>query len=85
VEVEQALSRMPGLRELAVFGVPDPDGGQRVCAAAVGAVAPGDVHAFAETVLAGYKRPKAVYVVDELPVSANGKVLRRRLTELFTR
>jgi long-chain acyl-CoA synthetase len=85
VEVEQALSRMPGLRELAVFGVPDPDWGQRVCAAAVGAVAPGDVHAFAETVLAGYKRPKAVYVVDELPVSANGKVLRRRLTELFTR
>ncbi len=84
VEVEQALSRMPGLRELAVFGVPDAEWGQRVCAAAVGAVAPGDVHAFAEQVLAAYKCPKSVYVVDELPVSANGKVLRRRLTELFT-
>ncbi len=84
VEVEQALSRMPGLRELAVFGVPDAEWGQRVCAAAVGAVAPGDVHAFAEQVLSAYKRPKSVYVVDELPVSANGKVLRRRLTELFT-
>ncbi len=84
VEVEQALSRLPGLRELAVFGVPDTEWGQRVCAAAVGAIEPGDVHAFAERVLSGYKRPKSVYVVDELPVSANGKVLRRRLTELFT-
>ena len=44
VEVEQALSRTPGVRELAVFGVPDAEWGQRVCVAAVGDIVPGDVH-----------------------------------------
>lgn len=85
VEIEQALSRTPGVRELAVFGVPDPEWGQRVCAAVVGQVSPGDVHEFAAGALAGYKRPKSVYVLEELPTSANGKILRRRLTELYSR
>ena len=85
VEVEQALSRTPGVRELAVFGVPDAEWGQRVCVAAVGDIVPGDVHAFAATSLARYKRPKSVYVVEELPTSANGKILRRRLTEMYSR
>jgi long-chain acyl-CoA synthetase len=84
VEIEQALSRTPGVRELAVFGVPDLEWGQRVCVAVVGEVQPGDVQAFAATALAGYKRPKSVYVLDELPTSANGKILRRRLTEHYT-
>ena len=83
VEVEQALSRMPALREVAVFGVPDPQWGQRVCAAVVGDVRPEQVQAFAASVLAGYKRPKTVYPMEELPTSSNGKVLRRRLTDLF--
>ncbi len=85
VEVEQALSRAPGVDELAVFGVPDPDWGQRVCVAVVGPAQAGDIEAFAGRVLSGYKRPKSVYLVSELPTSANGKVLRSRLTEMFTR
>lgn len=84
VEVEQALSRMPALREVAVFGVPDAEWGQRVCAAVVGEVGPEDVEVFAAGVLAGYKRPKTVHILDELPTSANGKVVRRRLTERFS-
>ncbi|MFN8079947.1 MAG: class I adenylate-forming enzyme family protein [Kineosporiaceae bacterium] len=84
VEIEQALSRTPGVRELAVFGVPDADWGQRVCVAVVGDVQPGDVHAFAATALAGYKRPKSVYVVDDLPTSANGKIVRRQLAERYS-
>jgi long-chain acyl-CoA synthetase len=84
VEVEQALSRAPGVLEVAVFGMPDPEWGERVCAAVVGRTTPAAVQDFAAGVLAGYKRPKSVYLLDELPTSPFGKVLRRRLAEIVT-
>jgi long-chain acyl-CoA synthetase len=78
-EVEQVLSGLPGVEQVAVFGVDDDRWGQRVCAAVVGEVTADAVRAFAAVRLAGYKRPKDVFVVDALPHTSTGKLQRRAL------
>jgi acyl-CoA synthetase (AMP-forming)/AMP-acid ligase II len=75
-EVENVLSGLPGVDEVAVFGAPDTRWGQRVCAAVVGDVNPGAVIDHARSALAPYKCPKDVYLVDELPRTGTGKVRR---------
>jgi acyl-CoA synthetase (AMP-forming)/AMP-acid ligase II len=82
-EVEQVLAGLDGVEQVAVFGVDDERWGQRVCAAVVGTVSPDDVHRWAHRRLAGYKRPKDVYLVDALPHTSTGKVQRRRLPALL--
>lgn len=79
VEVEQAIQRAPGVEAVAVFGVDDERWGQRVCAAVVGDTDANTVLAFAHQQLAGYKCPKDVFVVDELPFTATGKLQRTLL------
>ncbi|HSV38641.1 MAG TPA: class I adenylate-forming enzyme family protein [Nocardioidaceae bacterium] len=79
-EVEDVLSQHPGVQEIAVFGMPDDDWGQRVCAAVVGSVDFDELRAKAQTELAPAKRPKEYIRVDELPHTATGKVQRLRLT-----
>lgn len=81
LEVEQALATLPGVEDVAVFGLDDETWGQRVCAAVVGRVTPADVEAFARARLAAYKRPKDVYVVPEIPRTTTGKLRRSRLGE----
>lgn len=85
VEVENVLREHPDVREAAVFGVPDPEWGQRVCAAVVGQVDPDELRALARERLAPPKRPKDYYAVDELPHTATGKVQRLVLAERFRR
>ena len=82
LEVENALREVPGVDDVAVFGVPDPAWGQRVCAAVVGTAATPDLAAHARTVLAPAKRPKDYVVVDGLPMTATGKVRRDLLPDL---
>jgi acyl-CoA synthetase (AMP-forming)/AMP-acid ligase II len=85
--VEAVLTDVPGVAEVAVFGLPDDRWGQRVCAAVVTArgavdddvVAAVATHAAAH--LAGYKRPKEYRVVDALPRTATGKVRRLALSD----
>jgi acetyl-CoA synthetase len=48
-------------------------------------VAPDELLAYARRRLAPYKAPKVVYLVDDLPRTRNGKVLRRALTPASTR
>jgi acyl-CoA synthetase (AMP-forming)/AMP-acid ligase II len=79
VEVESVLARAPGVLEVAVFGVADEEWGQRVCAAVVGAVDEGDLRRHAAQALAPYKRPKAYFLVSELPHTPTGKLRRRDL------
>jgi acyl-CoA synthetase (AMP-forming)/AMP-acid ligase II len=83
VEVESALAEVPGVDEVAVFGVDDEDWGQRVCAAVVGAVEEATLRDHAARTLAPYKRPKAYFMVADLPRGATGKLRRRDLAGLL--
>ena len=76
LEVEQALTGLAGVEELAVFGAPDPRWGHRVCAAFVGPADPARIMERATERLAPYKRPKDIYRVDQLPRTGTGKVRR---------
>jgi long-chain acyl-CoA synthetase len=79
LEVEQVLEQHPGVVDVAVYGVDDPDWGQRVCAAYVGEATPEELDAFVRERLAAPKRPKTWHRLDELPRTLTGKVLRGRL------
>jgi long-chain acyl-CoA synthetase len=83
VEVEEVLAQHPGVGDVAVIGVPDERWGEMVMALVVlapGVVLDGDeLVAFARERLAGYKLPRAVEFVAELPRSPAGKVLKREL------
>ncbi len=85
VEVDGVLLAAPGVLDAASVGVPDPIYGEEVVGFAV--LKPGS-GADAESVLAFCaeklplpKRPKKLFIVDELPKSDRGKVLRDRLRE----
>ncbi len=88
-EVEAVLAEVDGVVDVAVFALADEQWGQRVCAAVVpGAEADPEelvasVRARAADQLAGYKRPKQIEFVDELPRTATGKVQRLALPELL--
>jgi len=85
LEVEDVLTRAPGVSEVAVFGIPDERLGQQVVASVV--VGPGvtaeslDAFCLASPNLARYKRPREYRIVESLPKSASGKILRRVLRE----
>ncbi len=78
-EVEAALEDVEGLDDIAVFGRPDEQWGQRVCAAYVGTVSVEALKARAEERLAPPKRPKNYQRYDALPRTATGKVRRTEL------
>jgi long-chain acyl-CoA synthetase len=87
-EVENAISLMPGVAEVAVIGVPDERWGERVHAVIVpkrgAAVTPEQVIAHCHAQIAGYKCPKSVDFRDTpLPLSGAGKVLKRELREPY--
>jgi len=91
-EIEMVLDALPGVLESAVFGLPHADFGEAVAAAicADSSAAPVDVEGLlreARVRLAGFKVPKVVFVVDELPRNAMGKVqkagLRARYANTF--
>jgi acyl-CoA synthetase (AMP-forming)/AMP-acid ligase II len=83
IEVENALTAFPGVREAAVVGVPDEHWGEQVVAfvapAADLAGAEADVLAFVKSQVAAYKCPKRLLLLDELPKNATGKIERARL------
>lgn len=81
VEVEQALGSHPGVTDVAVYAEPDPEWGQRVCAAIVGSATEVELTAFAKERLAPPKRPKSWTFYDVLPRTLTGKVLRAQLSK----
>lgn len=86
-EVEEVLARLPGVREAAVVGLPHRVWGEAVTAVLVADAEARDddaVIAACRAELAGYRVPKGVVWVDELPRNAYGKVLKRRLREQLT-
>lgn len=82
-EVERVLSAMPGVVESVAFGLTDAQWGQRLCVAVQGSVTELDVMDFLRVQLSGPKRPKTVFIVDELPRTPFGKVNRKMVPELF--
>jgi malonyl-CoA/methylmalonyl-CoA synthetase len=89
-EVEAVVAAHPGVAEVAVFGLPDPDLGERVSAAIVptqtarahGGPALSELEAAVRAACTAYKLPRRWFVLDALPRNAMGKVqkalLRRR-------
>ncbi|MCP4757352.1 MAG: long-chain fatty acid--CoA ligase [Proteobacteria bacterium] len=86
-EVEDVLYRHSKVGEAAVFGLPDTNWGEKVCAAVV--LNPGEsaeeeeIVRFCQDNLAGFKKPKRVIFMDALPRSPIGKVLRSVLKKRF--
>jgi long-chain acyl-CoA synthetase len=79
LEVENALRELPGVEDVAVYGVPDDAWGQRVCAAVVGSATDAELAAHARERLSPPKRPKTWTFLDDLPRTSTGKVRRDEL------
>ena len=83
-EVEEVVSKCPGVLEVACIGVPDDKSGESVKLFVVkkdSALTEQDVKAFCKENLTNYKRPRLVEFRDDLPKSNVGKILRRELRE----
>jgi malonyl-CoA/methylmalonyl-CoA synthetase len=83
-EIEQAIDALPDVIESAVVGVPHPDFGEAVVAVVAARKDPGDVVAALRGQLAGFKLPKHVALVDDLPRNAMGKVQKNLLRERYS-
>jgi acyl-CoA synthetase (AMP-forming)/AMP-acid ligase II len=83
IEVENVIARHPAVAQVAVIGVPDDTWGERVHA--VLTLAPGssldldELRDFCKREIAGYKSPRSLEIVDQLPMSGAGKILKRTL------
>ncbi len=86
-EIESVIYEHPGILDVAVFGIPDDEWGERVHA--IVQAKPGvtldldELRAFVDERLGGYKRPRAYEVRDELPRTESGKLLKRVLRDEF--
>jgi fatty-acyl-CoA synthase/long-chain acyl-CoA synthetase len=82
-EIEAALEAHPDIYEAAVFGIPSDDWGETVHAVIVArqgaTIDDAGVEAFAREHLAGYKVPRSISWIDELPKTGSGKILKREL------
>jgi long-chain acyl-CoA synthetase len=85
-EIEHVLITHPAVRDVAVFGIPDDEYGEQVKAAvelvegieATGEL-PGELMAYCRTSLAGYKVPRSIDFLPELPRTPTGKLYKRLL------
>jgi long-chain acyl-CoA synthetase len=82
-EIEAVLTLMPGVRDCAVFGIPDEEFGEALAAAVQSE--PGsslqveDVRRYLQERIANYKVPRVVTFHAELPREESGKIFKRRL------
>jgi long-chain acyl-CoA synthetase len=84
-ETEAVLSELPGVRDCAVFGIPDEEYGESLAVHIETDEAAGltedDVRTFLRSRLAGFKVPKVIVFDDALPREESGKLFKRRIRE----
>jgi acyl-CoA synthetase (AMP-forming)/AMP-acid ligase II len=85
VEVEGVLFEHPAVLDVAIIGLPDEVWGETVCAVIVpkpGAVLDEeDLRSFCRQKLAGYKVPRRIFIEEQLPRNASGKILKYQLRQ----
>ncbi len=88
-EVEDVIYQHPGVKEVAVIGVPDKEWGEAVKAVVAlkeeykGKVTEEEIIEFCKSRLAGYKKPRSVDFVDELPKNPAGKIAKAELKKRY--
>ncbi|OBH56959.1 class I adenylate-forming enzyme family protein [Mycobacterium sp. E2479] len=85
IEVEEALRSHAAVRDVAVVGIADEELGQRVGAAVVvcAPVTAEELHAHCRGLIAYFKLPERMAIVDEIPYTSTGKINRRELAALI--
>jgi acyl-CoA synthetase (AMP-forming)/AMP-acid ligase II len=88
-EIEAVIHEHPAILDVAVFGIPDDEWGERVHAIvqprADADLDLDDLRAFVDARIGGYKRPRDYEVRDELPRTESGKLLKRVLRDEYWR
>jgi acyl-CoA synthetase (AMP-forming)/AMP-acid ligase II len=85
-EIEASLERHPGIFEVAVIGLPSEEWGESVLAVVVPSdedLTADEVVRYAREHLAGYKVPRRIEFVDEIPKTGSNKILKRELRDRF--
>jgi fatty-acyl-CoA synthase/long-chain acyl-CoA synthetase len=84
-EVEDALDEHPGVKQVAVIGVPHEDWGEAVHAVVVREddLTAEELKEFADGRLSAYKKPKSVEFVEEIPTTPYGKMDKKALREPY--
>jgi acyl-CoA synthetase (AMP-forming)/AMP-acid ligase II len=84
-EIDDVLLQHPAVAEAVAFGVPHAAWGEEVAAAVVlkGPATEKELIAFARERLADHKVPKKLYLVEQIPRTATGKIQRRSVAEAF--
>ena len=86
LEIENQLHACPGIREVAIFGVPDPVLGEAVCLYASieegSSLTRAEIKRYCVENLENFMVPKYLELLDDLPKSANGKIDKKQLREM---
>jgi long-chain acyl-CoA synthetase len=86
-EIEAEILKLPGVADSAVFGIPDEEFGEQICAVIQprpGAqLDAGQIRTELRKTLAGYKVPKTIKFSDTLPREDSGKIFKRKLREPY--
>lgn len=85
-EIEAELHKMPGVADCAVFGIPDDEYGESVCAVVQpqpGNLTVDTVRNYLRGKVAGYKIPKVIHFQGDLPREDSGKIFKRKLRDPY--